>query len=279
MQPYLPQNDPNPVDRQGRLDRDRELYKFNYDYVPPVPFLDTVPHREWFSPKYFAARTASWAALAPNMLAAKARRIFDPLDELKEYDDLFVLLDKPGVSKAYQSDESFGEQRLSGANPMSPRRIDEMPEGFPLTDADVQRALGPGISANQALKEGRLYLMEFPQVAHIVGGEYRDRRKYMPKPRALLGWNTAKSRMWPIGIQMVNRGGAHVFTPADSELDWFTAKLCVQIADATHQELGVHFAGCHVVMAPFAVVTQSATCGQPSRSFDAQAPFSILSLR
>jgi arachidonate 15-lipoxygenase len=155
MQPYLPQNDPNPVDRQGQLERDRELYKFNYDYVPPVPFLDTVPHREWFSPKYFAARTASWAALAPNMLAAKARRIFDPLDELKEYDDLFVLLDKPGVSKAYQSDESFGEQRLSGANPMSPRRIDEMPEGFPLTDADVQRALGPGISANQALKEGR----------------------------------------------------------------------------------------------------------------------------
>jgi len=255
MQPYLPQNDPDSVSRQGRLESNRALYVFNYNYVPSVPFLDTVPSKESFSPKYFAERIASWAILAPNMLAAKTRRLFDPLDELKEYDDLFVFLPKPGVSKNYRSDESFGEQRLSGANPMSVRRIDELPEGFPVTDAHLQRVLGSGRSLEQELKEGRVYLLEFPQLAHVDGGAYRNRRKYLPKPRALFGWDSTKSRLWPVAIQMVNRPGARVFTPADPELDWFTAKLCVQVADANHQELGTHFARTHVVMAPFAVVT------------------------
>ena len=255
MPPYLPQNDPRPDERRQQLESNRALYVFNYTYVPGVPFLDHVPHKDWFSPKYFAARIASSAALAPNMLAAKARRLFDPLDDLQEFDDLFVFLPKPGVASNYRSDESFGEQRLSGANPMSVRRVDAVPEGFPLTDAHFERALGPGHTLDRVSKEGRLYLLEFPQLAHVDGGAYRNRRKYLPKPRAVFAWDPARKRLWPIGIQMTNRPGARVFTPADPELDWFTAKLCVQIADANHQELGTHFARCHVVMAPFAVVT------------------------
>lgn len=255
MQPHLPQNDPHPDERQQRLDSNRALYVFNYDYVPGVPFLDTVPGKECFSPRYFAERIGSSAILAPNMLAAKARRLFDPLDELQEFDDLFVFLTKPGVAENYRSDESFGEQRLSGANPMSVRRVDALPEGFPLTDANLQQVLGAGHSLERESKEGRLYVLEFPQLAHVDGGAYRNRRKYLPKPRAVFAWDPARSRLWPIGIQMNSRPGARVFTPADAELDWFTAKLCVQIADANHQELGTHFARCHVAMAPFAVVT------------------------
>ena len=255
MQPYLPQGDPQPDDRRARLDANRALYVFNYDYVPGVPFLDTVPFKDWFSPKYFAERIGSAAVLAPNMLAAKTRRLFDPVDDLQAFDDLFVFLPKPGVAKNYRSDESFGEQRLSGANPMAVRRVDAPPDGFALTDASLQRTLGPGHTVERAAKEGRLYLLEFPQLAHVDGGAYRNRRKYLPKPRALFVWDPSRQRLWPVGIQMTAKPGARVFTPADPELDWFTAKLCVQIADANHQELGTHFARCHVVMAPFAVVT------------------------
>jgi len=59
MKPYLPKDDPNPVDRQGRLENNRTLYVFNYNYVPGVPFLDTVPGKECFSPRYLAERIAS----------------------------------------------------------------------------------------------------------------------------------------------------------------------------------------------------------------------------
>jgi arachidonate 15-lipoxygenase len=255
MPPSLPQNAPNPAERKSRLERRRQEFQFNYDYVPPVPFLDTVPHSEWFSPKYFAARLSTWADLAPNMLAAKARRIGDPFDNIEEYDDLFVFLPKPGVSRNYRSDESFGEQRLSGANPMAPRRLKEMPETFPVNDGHLQQALGPGASLAKELAEGRLYFLEFPQLANVQGGTYDGRRRFLPKPRAMFVWDGRRARLWPVAIQLSSRPDARMFTPADPELDWFAAKLAVQIADANHQELGTHFARTHVVMAPFAVCT------------------------
>ena len=254
MLPALPQNDPDQSGRQTRLENHRSLYRFNYDYVPPIPFLDHVPHHEWFSPKYTAGRLKSAADVAPNMLAARAKRIWDPLDTLEEFDDLFVHLPKPGISKDYRSDESFGEQRLSGANPMSVKRIDMLPEGFGVSDVLIKAALGDGASVEGALKEGRLYFLDFPQLLHVNGGAWDNKRQYMPKPRAMFAWDATNSRMKPIAIQLSGAGGK-LFSPTEPELDWFAAKLAVQIADATAQELGVHFAHTHVVMAPFAVVT------------------------
>ncbi len=255
MYPYLPQSDPDPQGRKNRLESNRAPYVFNYDYVSPIPMLDTVPHKEYFSVEYTAARLASMAKLAPNMLAARTRRLFDPLDSLDEYDEMFIFLKKPGVAQNYQTDESFGEQRLSGANPLSMRRLEELPEGFPVTDAHLQAVLGPGRTVVQELREGRLYFLEFPQLVHVKGGIYRDGRKYLPKPRALFGWDHNRKRLLPIAIQISGQPGGRLFTPSDAELDWFLAKLCVQIADANHQELGTHFARTHVAMAPFAVVT------------------------
>lgn len=254
MNTSLPQNDPDPQGRKDRLGRQRALYVFNYDYVPPIPMLDTVPHAEYFSPKYTAERLASMAKLAPNMLVSKTKRLFDPLDELDEYDEMFVFLDKPGIARNYQTDESFGEQRLSGANPMSVRRIDKLPEGFPVKDEHLAQVLGPNHTLAQELQQGRLYFLEFPQLAHVKeGGRYRDRKKYLPQPRALFCWDG--SRLQPVAIQIDGPSRGRLFTPRDPHLDWFVAKLCVQIADANHQELGTHFARTHVVMAPFAVVT------------------------
>jgi arachidonate 15-lipoxygenase len=232
------------------------MYIFNYDYVPPIPMLDKVPKHEYFTPHYTAGRLASMAKLAPNMLIAKKRNLFDPLDNLDDYEDMFVLLDKPGVAENYGSDESFGEQRLTGVNPMSLRRIDAIPDGFPVTDAHLSQALGNGTTLERELKEGRLYFLDFPQLAHVKqGGVYRGHRKYLPKPRALFVWDRTRGRLWPVAIQVGERPGSRLFSPADASLDWFTAKLAVQIADATAQELGTHFARCHVAMGPFAVVT------------------------
>ncbi|MCC5663921.1 lipoxygenase [Nostoc sp. CHAB 5784] len=261
MKPYLPQNDPNGNYRASWLDKNREEYNFNYDYLAPLPVIDKVPHKEIFSAEYTAKRLASMATLAPNMLAAKARNFLDPLDELEEYEDLLALLPKPDVIKNYKTDSCFAEQRLSGANPLAIRRIDVLPDNFAVTDYHFQKVAGAEFTLEKALKEGKLYFLDYPLLSDIQGGVYNNVKKYLPKPQALFYWQSNESSnggsLVPVAIQINHDSGANsvIYTPDDPHLDWFLAKTCVQIADGNHQELGSHFAYTHAVMAPFAIVT------------------------
>ncbi|MBE8968500.1 lipoxygenase [Nostocales cyanobacterium LEGE 12452] len=261
MKPYLPQKDPDVNVRINWLDKNREEYKFNYDYLAPLPVIDKVPHKEIFSAEYTAKRLASMASLAPNMLAAKARNFLDPLDELEEYEELLSLLPKPDVIKNYKTDSCFAEQRLSGANPLAIQKIDVLPDNFAVTDAHFQKVAGTEFTLEKALKEGKLYFLDYPLLSDIKGGVYENVKKYLPKPQALFYWqsndNSNGGSLVPVAIQINHDSGAKsvIYTPDDPHLDWFLAKTCVQIADGNHQELGSHFAYTHAVMAPFAIVT------------------------
>ncbi|MCC5638571.1 lipoxygenase [Nostoc sp. CHAB 5844] len=261
MKPYLPQVDPNPITRKDELVKNQVDYKFNHNYLAPIPVIDKVPHQELFSAEYTAKRLASMANLAPNMLAAKARNFLDPLDELEEYEDLLALLPKPDVIKNYKTDSCFAEQRLSGANPLAIRRIDSLPENFGVTNAHFQKSVGTESNLETALKEGKLYLLDYPLLFDIQGGTYQNARKYLPKPRALFYWHSNGipngGSLRPVAIQLNNDAGTNslIYTPDDPYLDWFLAKTCVQIADGNHQELGSHFAYTHAVMAPFCIAT------------------------
>lgn len=260
MKPYLPQNDQNGNYRASWLDKNREEYNFNYDYLAPLPVIDKVPHKEIFSAEYTAKRLASMATLAPNMLAAKARNFLDPLDELEEYEDLLALLPKPDVIKNYKTDSCFAEQRLSGANPLAIRRINVLPDNFAVTDYHFQKIAGAEFTLEKALKEGKLYFLDYPLLSDIQGGVYNNVKKYLPKPQALFYWQSNDSSnggsLVPVAIQINHDSGANsLYTPDDPHLDWFLAKTCVQIADGNHQELGSHFSYTHAVMAPFAIVT------------------------
>ncbi|MBE9106382.1 lipoxygenase [Nostoc cf. edaphicum LEGE 07299] len=261
MKPYLPQKDPDVNVRINWLDKNREEYKFNYDYLAPLPVIDKVPHKEIFSAEYTAKRLASMASLAPNMLAAKARNFLDPLDELEEYEELLSLLPKPDVIKNYKTDSCFAEQRLSGANPLAIQKIDALPDNFAVTDAHFQKVAGTGFTLEKALNEGKLYFLDYPLLSDIKGGVYENVKKYLPKPQALFYWqsndNSNGGSLVPVAIQINHDSGAKsvIYTPDDPHLDWFLAKTCVQIADGNHQELGSHFAYTHAVMAPFAIVT------------------------
>ena len=124
MKPSLPQNDPNPEQRKDHLSRQQKAYLFDHDALSPLALLKDVPAVENFSSKYIGERILATSELAANMLAADARTFLDPLDELQDYEDFFTLLPLPQVAKIYQTDRSFAEQRLSGANPMVLRLLD-----------------------------------------------------------------------------------------------------------------------------------------------------------
>ncbi len=257
MQPNLPQNDSAAEQRKAQLERNRALYEFDPDSpipnlkpvpaVAPVPGLPRVPPPEALSWRYSTERTQNYSAS------------LDPFDELQDYEDFLPALSKPEVINTYQTDSSFAEQRLSGVNPMVLRRITEMSPKFPLTLKALQTAYGPSLNLEKKLKDGHLYVADYTRLSFVQGGTYLAVKKYLPKPLAFFCWQKNsygnRGELLPIAIQIDPQPNSPIFTPRDKPMDWFVAKICVQIADANHHEMSSHLCRTHFVMAPFAIVT------------------------
>jgi len=257
MQPYLPNDDPNPDQRAETLARRRTQYRFNYDYIPGYPFLEKVPKREYFSAYYWLARLGSLLLLPPNQVLAKLRTaLLRPIRVIGDYVNLFALYRQPPRIESWLDDDGFAEQRLSGCNPQAIHRLTERPADFPFTDEQLQAVCGKGTDLAAEIAAGRLYLADFASIAHVQGSTWRGRRRGIPSPKALFWWEPAGKRLRTIGIQVHRAPGSRVFLPDDPPHDWLAAKMAYQCADACHQEIGTHFAWTHMVMAPVAVVSR-----------------------
>ncbi len=261
MKPSLPQNDTDPTKRKSLLERNQGEYEFDHDFLAPMAMLKDVPSSENFSTKYIAERTVESAELPINMLAVNTRSLWDPLDELQDYEDYFPVLPRPNVIKTYQTDDSFCEQRLCGVNPLVLRRIQEMPPGFAFTISELQEKFGNSIDLVEKLANGNLYVADYRALAFVKGGNYERGKKYLPTPIAFFCWRSSgfsdRGQLVPIAIQINPTDGrqSQLITPFDSPLTWFHAKLCVQTADANHHEMSSHLCRTHFVMEPFAIVT------------------------
>lgn len=276
-QPYLPQNEPNPVKRNDNLSSQLQAYQYDYDYLSPLVLLKEVPTVENFSAQYIAERVVATAELVPNLLAAKAKSFLDPLDDLQDYEDLFTLLPLPKVAKVYQTNNSFAEQRLSGANPLVICLLDKADprakalEQIPSFEADFE----PLFDVAKELADGNIYITDYTGTdSHyrgpslVQGGTYEKGRKYLPKPLAFFWWRRTgisdRGKLVPIAIQLdasIDRKkyiptNSRVYTPFEQNpLDWLFAKLCVQIADGNHHEMNSHLCRTHLVMGPIAIGT------------------------
>jgi arachidonate 15-lipoxygenase len=281
MFPVLPQNDSlNSAARNAYLQKNRNLYKFDVNYLSPLPLLDTdpdkkeidvIPSKEDFSGTYNAEKlAAAILPLAQNLLLAKVRGIFDPFDKLDDYsDDIFTSIPLPEVAKVYTTDRSFADQRLAGVNPLVIRQLDpdsEDDQRFALLFENNKEQFSP-IDLAERLAGGYIYVADYtgddpnyPTPKKIAGGSYDSKsRKYLPKPRAFFCWRDVGIRdlgeFIPIAIQLSGDDNSRLYTPADDEQDWFYAKLCVQVADGNHHEMATHLCRTHFAMEPFAVAT------------------------
>ncbi len=264
MKPSLSQNDPNKEQRQDHLKRQQKAYLFDFDALSPLALLKDVPAVEQFSTKYIGERILATSELAANMLAADARTFLDPLDELQDYEDFFTLLPLPQVAKIYQTDRSFAEQRLSGANPMVLRLLDAS-DPRAQTLAPISN-FHPLFDLQQELQQKNIYIADYTgsdehylAPSKIGGGSYEKGRKFLPKPRAFFAWRWTgirdRGELVPIAIQLDPNPGSHLYTPFDLPVDWLFAKLCVQVADANHHEMSSHLGRTHLVMEPIAIAT------------------------
>lgn len=268
MNPCLPQNDTDTSIRNDYLNRQQQTHKYDHNYLAPLVLMAEVPPEESFSVQYIAERVSATAELPPNMLAAKVKSFLDPLDDLQDYEDFFTILPLPQVAKVYQTNDSFAEQRLSGANPLvlcllkSDDNRQKILENIPSFQTDFD----PLFNVTQEINQGNIYIADYTGTdsryrgpSLVQGGSYEKGRKYLPKPIAFFWWRRNgigdRGKLVPIAIQL-DSSSHGLYTPFEKNpLDWLFAKLCVQIADANHQEMNSHLCRTHLVMAPIAIGT------------------------
>jgi arachidonate 15-lipoxygenase len=275
--PLLPQNDLNPLQRNDELNRQLQAYQYDYEYLPPLALLKEVPSVENFSARYIAERIIATTELVPNMLGSKVKSFLDPLDTLQDYEDFFTLLPLPEVAKVYETNNSFAEQRLSGANPMVIRKLDKNDPRAKVLEQipSFQKNFEPLFQVPEELAKGNIYVTDYTGTdphyrgpAKVQGGTHEKGRKYLPKPLAFFWWRSVgigdRGKLAPIAIQLdastdpneYQLSDRKVYTPFEKNpLDWLFAKFCVQIADANHHEMNTHLCRTHFVMAPFAIAT------------------------
>ncbi len=252
----LPQNAAAQQQDQRRrtLARRQVRYRYDHDYLAPLPVVRGLPFSEFFSPSYLLRQGQGLTVMAANLFVAKVWSLFDRFDKLQDFEDLFPLLPKPASLGRYRDDAEFGRQRLAGVNPMVVHRIAALPPTFPLSETRFQEVVGPGKTIQGEAQAGRLYLADYAILDGMPVGTFRGRQKHLVAPLALFHWTQAG--LMPVAIQLGQQPGPGrpIFTPRDGAA-WFVAKTLVQVAETTHHEMVTHLGRTHLLIEPFILAT------------------------
>jgi arachidonate 15-lipoxygenase len=182
------------------------------------------------------------------------------------YQNLFQIIYLPEVSKYVLSDREFAAQRVAGANPLVIQQITEIPDNFPITEAQYQWAMGTDDSLNRALKAGRLYITDYKILEEIETSSFPKEQKFLCKPIALFAMEPGDypgRKLVPVAIQCDQTPSAQnpIFTPASprsstsDKWGWRIAKLMLQIADGNYHELISHLGRTHLLIEPIVIAT------------------------
>lgn len=178
---------------------------------------------------------------------------------LDEYRELFATLPRPWLLDRPHDDEVFAWMRVAGWNPLVIERISALPTNFPVTEDMYRRGMNDEFdSLAQAVREDRLYLANYAELANVMNGNFPAGPKVCFAPLALfaLPRGQGKRRLRPVAIQCgQDPSDYRIFTPADGEA-WEKAKICVSCADANHHELVSHLARTHLLIEPIVIATR-----------------------
>jgi arachidonate 15-lipoxygenase len=288
MRLSLPQDDHDREARAAQLAEQAAAYSYNRDHMG-VLFASAVPRGEDYDLRYALAvleqgseilrnrasqSTAQWppldlhleelAAFAPGRAIEELTRCLAattghlpgrrPTD-LAGYADLIATLPRPLGLGREDDDAFFAWQQVAGATPITLRGIDALPGNFPLDAATYARALGGADQLDQALAEGRLFLVDYALFDGLPMGTSDGMEKYLWAPLALFA-RLADGHLHPVAIQTGQQPGPAnpIWTPADG-VAWRMAKTAVQTAEMNMNGVVAHFGLCHAVAEAFICIT------------------------
>ncbi|XP_064593973.1 polyunsaturated fatty acid lipoxygenase ALOX8-like [Zonotrichia leucophrys gambelii] len=211
------------------------------------------------------------AQLAARAAAARIRlrlRGLCPGGSWRSLGDVRAALEGPGtpiseyVVRHWQSDAFFGEQFLSGVNPVLLRRCRRLPPNFPVTGDTVAPSLGTGTTLAQEMEAGRLFLADYSMLEGLPTGTIGGRPQFVAAPLCLL-WLSPRGRLLPVAIQLSQHPGpgSPIFVPGGR--GWALAKLWVRSAHFVLHEMVTHLLHGHFLAEAFAVATQRLPAAHP----------------
>ena len=225
MIPVLPQADSAPGKRESAIAKARESYRWNYEYVAPLPFVDEVPKADKPDKKWLLKvakelwditmnsreimaqsrnHSVSTGIKSARRLHKKTKKggakgVLDHLLEviemgageitatsLDDYDVLYQTFREPLASRWCHSDFYFAHLRLGGPNPMMLHGIEKVPEKFEVENFHFQASMGEHDSLERAGAEGRLFMCDYAGFVDFECGTFpHGRQKYVGAPMAL----------------------------------------------------------------------------------------------
>ncbi len=186
-----------------------------------------------------------------------------PKAGLASYEMLFQTIELPTIAHTFMDDQAFARYRVAGPNPMLIKCISKLPTNLPLTDAQFKSVIGEHDSLAAALKESRVYLLDYVELTKLAAenGTTDGLTKYLTAPLALFAIPKGGNSITPVAIQCGQVPGKNnpLFFPAAPKTagwwGWQMAKTVVQAAEGNYHELFVHLARTHLMMEAFAVAT------------------------
>ena len=180
--------------------------------------------------------------------------IFGPAKAMSDYARQFQTIVVPNVASVAVSDACFSRMRIAGPNPLVIRKIDALPNNFPVDAARFEALTGQSLEA--ALASERAYLVDYKALEVMTGGTYPAGQKYIAAGLVLFALSEDRRTLDPVAIQCGQTPG-HT-TPVlyrDDGESWELAKLHMQAADGNYHELISHLGLTHLLIEPFVVAT------------------------
>ncbi|XP_068692122.1 allene oxide synthase-lipoxygenase protein-like isoform X2 [Montipora foliosa] len=194
-----------------------------------------------------------------NLGLVKLLNLFESWEDFQDYRKAFVSFvgSVPPAAEAWQDDSFYGSHYLNGCNPDTIRRCTEIPVKFPVTQELVDNLLDEGDTLNKALKDGRVYMVDFEileGIPHYGQTDENLKRRYTC-PALGLFYVRRNGDIVPIAIQLYQEPSETnpIWTPNDSEMDWIYAKMWLRNADTQWHQMITHLLRCHLFMEPISV--------------------------
>ncbi|XP_061183313.1 polyunsaturated fatty acid 5-lipoxygenase-like [Saccostrea echinata] len=164
------------------------------------------------------------------------------LDELKDiYSKIF---EEPKGMQGWDSDISFGWQRLNGLNPNMIRLCSHLPDKFGVTEEMIKPFL-EGLTISQAIRDKRLFITDL----EVMNGISLKEGCACPAPIALF-FVDARGQLMPVAIQLFQQKSRDnpVFLPSDPPYTWLMAKMWFNVGDSNLHQTIVHLGCTHLIL-------------------------------
>ncbi|SMF71137.1 lipoxygenase family protein [Pseudobacteriovorax antillogorgiicola] len=175
----------------------------------------------------------------------------------EDYKKLFQQIPFPEGADKLDDDKEFADHFVAGLNPVLIERLKRLPGHYGLTSAMVRSH--PKFkfdSLKRLLKQGRLFAVDYKDLAILQPGVHPDQDKFTYSPIVFLARPRWSGNLEVIAIQCdQNPNEAVIATPKSQKWTWLSAKTIAKIADINHHELVSHLGLTHLLIDPIIVAT------------------------